>query len=181
MQHMATTTAESDDRVPYRGPEIYGVPNDKVFPSALDLDADPELWVPQRPTFFFKPVAFNVSDGYFVNLVRVTQSGMLSQHRHTGPVHGLTLRGRWHYLERDWVAEANTYSFEPPGDIHTLIVPDDVDEMVALFHVTGSYLYVDPDGTPLGYEDVFTKLEMARRHYDQIGLGADYADRFIIG
>jgi len=26
---------------------------------------------------------------------------------------------------------------EPPGDIHTLEVPDGVDEMVTMFHVTG--------------------------------------------
>jgi 2,4'-dihydroxyacetophenone dioxygenase len=109
----------------------------------------------------------------------VTRSGVLSRHRHTGPVHALTLRGRWYYLEHDWVAEEGGYSFEPPGETHTLIVPDDVDEMITLFHTTGSYIYVEPDGTPTGYEDVFTKLEMARRHYEAIGLGADYADRFI--
>lgn len=26
---------------------------------------------------------------------------------------------------------------EPPGDIHTLEVPDGVEEMVTMFHVTG--------------------------------------------
>jgi quercetin dioxygenase-like cupin family protein len=170
----------TDDRVPYRGPAVYGVPSDKVLPGILDPDASPELWVPQTESFFFKPIVFNVTDGYFVNLVKVTKSGMLSRHRHTGPVHAMTMRGRWHYLEHDWVATAGGYTFEPPGDIHTLIVPDDVDEMVTLFHVTGAYVYVDPDGVPEGYEDVFTKLAMAREHFENIGLGADYADRFVI-
>ena len=51
--------------------------------------------------------------------------------------------------------------------------------MATLFHVTGGYTYVDPYGKALGYEDVFTKLENVRRHYERIGLGADYANRFV--
>ena len=42
---------------------------------------------------------------------------------------------------------------------------DWVEEMVTLFYVTGGYTYVDPYGKALGYEDVFTKLDNARRHY----------------
>jgi 2,4'-dihydroxyacetophenone dioxygenase len=45
--------------------------------------------------------------------------------------------------------------------------------------VTGGYTYVDPDGNALGYEDVFTKLANARAHYQRLGLGADYANRFV--
>lgn len=41
---------------------------------------------------------------------------------------------------------------------------DDCDEMVALFHVTGSLLYVseENDEKVIGFDDVFTKLEKAR-------------------
>ena len=56
---------------------------------------------------------------------------------------------------------------------------DGVDEMVTLFHVTGGYTYVDPMGEALGYEDVFTKLENARRHFDAIGLGGDHVKRLV--
>src|SRR3954463_10114174 len=79
----------------------------------------------------------------------------------------------------DWVATAGDYAFEPPGETHTLVVPEEVQEMATLFHVTGGYTYVDPYGKALGYEDVFTKLENVRRHYERIGLGADYANRFV--
>jgi 2,4'-dihydroxyacetophenone dioxygenase len=48
-----------------------------------------------------------------------------------------------------------------------------------LFHVTGGYTYVDPYGKALGYEDVFTKLENVRGHYQKIGLGAEHANRLI--
>jgi 2,4'-dihydroxyacetophenone dioxygenase len=54
-------------------------------------------------------------------------------------------KGRWHYLEHLWWAEEGSYAFEPPGDIHTLEVPDDVEEMATMFHVTGAYIYVDVD------------------------------------
>jgi 2,4'-dihydroxyacetophenone dioxygenase len=67
----------------------------------------------------------------------------------------------------------------PWGETHTLVVPEGVEEMATLFHVTGGYTYVDPYGKALGYEDVFTKLENVRRHYERIGLGADYANRFV--
>ena len=51
--------------------------------------------------------------------------------------------------------------------------------MITLFHVTGGYVYVDPRGKALGYEDVFTKLEHTRRHYEAIGKGAAFADMFV--
>jgi 2,4'-dihydroxyacetophenone dioxygenase len=181
-----TSTTESgqdrtqDERIPYRGEQPYRVPEDFVQPGALDVDgADERLWVPQAPEVSFRPLLLSVSQGYFVNILRVRTSGVLSRHRHAGPVHALTLRGRWHYLEHDWWAEAGGYSYEPPGDIHTLEVPEDVDEMVTLFHVSGAYIYVDPDGVPVGVEDVFTKIANARRHYDEVGLGADFVDQFI--
>ena len=105
--------------------------------------------------------------------------GILSRHRHAGAVHAFTLRGRWHYLEYDWWAEEGSYAFEPPGDIHTLEVPEDVTEMATLFHVSGAYIYVDIDGNTVGIEDVFSKIDKARAHYTRVGLGADFVDQFI--
>lgn len=51
--------------------------------------------------------------------------------------------------------------------------------MVTLFHVTGAYIYVDPDGKPVGVEDVFSKLASAKTHYERVGLGANNVDQFI--
>ena len=39
--------------------------------------------------------------------------------------------------------------------------------------------YVDPWGKHEGYEDVFTKIEMCRNHYEKVGLGRDFVDQFI--
>lgn len=161
------------------GPEHRYVVDDLVEPGALDLDGDERLWVPQAEGVHFRPLLFSVSQGYFVNILRVRRTGTVSRHRHAGPVHAFTLRGRWHYPEHGWWAEAGTYSFEPPGDVHTLTVPDDVAEMAALFHVTGAYIYVDETGAPTGIEDVFSKLEKTRAHYATVGLGAESVDRLI--
>uniref|UniRef100_UPI003B522AF8 2,4'-dihydroxyacetophenone dioxygenase family protein n=1 Tax=Roseovarius indicus TaxID=540747 RepID=UPI003B522AF8 len=158
------------NKVPYAHPQPQNMLPDIINPSALDLDQDEHLWVPQAPGVDFKPLVLNASSGYYVNLLRVRKSGVLSRHRHSGPVHAFTLRGRWHYLEHNWEALPNSYAFEPPGETHTLVVPEDVNEMVTLFHVSGGYVYVDPQGNALGYEDVFTKIEIARKHYEAQGL-----------
>lgn len=156
------------------------VPADMVLPGVLtDWLRDDELWVPMTATVSFKPCVLSASNGYFTNILRVRQNGVLSRHRHAGAVHALVLRGRWHYLEHDWVAEEGSYVCEPPGDIHTLIVPDGVAEMMTWFHNSGGYTYLDEAGKPVGYEDVFTKIEAARRHYRAIGLGEDYVKQFI--
>jgi len=68
-------------------------------------------------------------------------------------------------VEHDWHAEVGTYVFEPPaGETHTLIVDEDFDEMVTLFHVTGSLLYVDEDtNAVIEFDAVFSKLDMAKK------------------
>ena len=164
----------------YRGPPLPNVGEDLVVPSVLNpYSIDERLWVPQSPDVWFRPILLSVSQGYFVNLLRVRKSGILSRHRHAGPVHATVLRGRWHYLEHPWWAEEGGYAYEPPGDIHTLEVPADVKEMITLFHVTGAYIYVDVDGNTVGVEDVFSKLEKAREHYKTVGLGEEFVDQFI--
>ncbi|EAW25650.1 2,4'-dihydroxyacetophenone dioxygenase family protein [Aspergillus fischeri NRRL 181] len=174
-----TTERPKAEAVPYKGEPLPNVPDDLVVPNVLNLDFDERLWVPQAPDVWFRPILFNVTQGYFVNLLRVRRSGILSRHRHSGPVHATVLRGKWHYLEHPWWATEGSHAFEPPGDIHTLEVPDGVEEMITLFHVTGAYIYVDAMGNPLGVEDVFSKLASAKAHYANVGLGPDYVDQFI--
>jgi GST-like protein len=166
-------------KIAYQKPQPAGMVSDVFVGSAPDLDGDEREWVPQSDTVAFRPLVLNVSQGYYINILRVRSSGVLSRHRHSGPVHAFTLRGRWRYLEHDWVASPGDYAFEPPGETHTLVVPDDVKEMATLFHVTGGYTYVDPYGEALGYEDVFTKLEHAIRHYEAVGLGKDHVRRIV--
>ena len=39
--------------------------------------------------------------------------------------------------------------------------------------------YVDEAGHTTGYEDVFTKIAMCRKHYEAVGLGGGYVDQFV--
>lgn len=165
--------------IAYQRPQPTAMIPDLLLAGALDLDADPDAWVPQSEGVWFRPLLLCVSGGYYVNLLRVRKAGVLSRHRHSGPVHAFTLRGEWHYLEHDWVARTGDYAFEPPGETHTLVVPEGVEDMVTLFHVTGGYTYVDPEGGALGYEDVFTKLDLVIRHYESTGRSWDRAEALI--
>jgi len=77
------------------------------------------------------------------------------------------------------VATEGAYVYEAPGETHTLVVEADVPEMITLFQVNGAMIYVDPDGAVLGYEDVFTKINLCRKHYADVGLGEDFVDQFL--
>ena len=59
------------------------------------------------------------------------------------------------------------------------IVPDDVDEMITDFQVNDVMYYVDPHDKHLRYEEVLTKIDMCRVHFEEVGLGADFLKRFI--
>ncbi|WP_108661991.1 2,4'-dihydroxyacetophenone dioxygenase family protein [Acuticoccus kandeliae] len=143
------------------------------------LPDDERVWVPQAKDVWFRPLMLNTLQGQWCNLLRVRKSGILSKHLHPNPVHGYVIRGRWHYLEHSWIAETGSYVFEPPGEIHTLVVPEDTEEMITFFNITGCMYYLDENNKNIGFEDVFTKIDMCRKHYIEVGLGADFVDQFI--
>jgi len=116
-------------------------------------------WVPQGEQVWFKPMRFDLATGRWVNVLKVTGGGRVNRHRHSGgPVLGYCLQGSWHYLERKWVARPGTFIYEPPGDIHTLIV-DEAEEMQTLFLIEGVIQYLDDDDNVVYQDDVFTKME----------------------
>lgn len=142
---------------------------------------DERIWVPQAPNVWYRPLFLNTVTGGWCNLLRVRRSGVLSRHIHPGMVFGYVIKGAWHYLEHDWVARAGSFVYEPPGEIHTLVVDEgaEEEEMITFFNIAGAQIYLDENGHQVGYEDVFSKIEMCRRHYIEVGLGADYVTQFI--
>jgi hypothetical protein len=130
---------------------------------------------------WFRPLLLNTVTGSWCNLLRVRKSGVLYKHIHPSWVTGYVIKGAWRYLEHDWIAKAGSFVYEPPGEIHTLVVDDVVgeNEMITQFNIHGAMIYLDDNGKTTGYEDVFTKIEMCRKHYIDVGLGADYIDQFI--
>jgi 2,4'-dihydroxyacetophenone dioxygenase len=157
------------------------LPSTGIVPE-LALQAIPDderVWVPQAKDVWFRPLLLNTVTGGWCNLLRVRKSGVLSRHRHPMVVVGYVIRGKWRYLEHDWIADEGSFVYEPPGEIHTLVVPDDCTEMITFFNISGAMIYVDDAGRQIGYEDVFTKIEMCRAHYAAAGLGAEYVDQFV--
>ena len=135
--------------------------------------------MPQADNVWFRPLLLNTVSGGWCNLLRVRRSGVLSRHRHPMLVVGYVIKGRWFYREHDWVANEGDFVYEPPGETHTLEVPADCAEMITFFNISGAMVYLDEQGRQTGYEDVFTKLEMCRAHYEAVGLGASYVDQFV--
>ena len=143
---------------------------------------DERVWVPQADQVWFRPLMLNTVTGSWCNLLRVRKSGVLSRHIHPSWVTGYVIKGAWRYLEHDWVATEGSFVYEPPGEIHTLVVDEasgGAQEMITFFNIAGAMVYVDDAGNTTGYEDVFTKIEMCRKHYTAVGLGADYVTQFV--
>ncbi len=167
------TTAE------HAGPKIAGTVGlaDEIAVKAMP--DDDRVWVPQAPDVWFRPLFLNTITGQWCNLLRVTKSGIVSRHRHPGIVLGYVVKGTWKYDEHDWIAEEGGFVYEPPGEIHTLRVPEHCSEMITFFNVSGAMIYLDENDRQTGYEDVFTKIDMCRVHYSSNGLGEDYVKQFI--
>jgi hypothetical protein len=66
--------------------------------------------------------------------------------------------------------------YELPGEIHTLVVDEltGAGEMVTFFNIHGAMVYAA--GAVTGYEGVFTKIAMCRKHYAECGLGESFVD-----
>jgi len=122
-------------------------------------------WIPQgSANVWFKPLRISLTEGTWVNLLKVAKSGVVNRHRHLAQVEGWVIQGRWHYIEHDWQAEPGSYAYEPPGDVHTLVadVDDETEPMLTLFKIHGPIEYMDADGNLAYVETAETKL----RRYD---------------
>ena len=168
---------DASELIPFQGQQPWGMKPDMVLNDIMT--GDPRLWVPLSEHSWSRPLHLNVTAGFYVHILKVTKAGLIQRHRHSGAVHAYTLKGRWHYLEHDWVAEAGGYVFEPPGETHTLVVPEGCDEMMTLFFVHGSLMFVDPQGQATGYDDVFTRIDKYRAHFEAVGLGGDHVKHFM--
>ncbi|MCY9669231.1 2,4'-dihydroxyacetophenone dioxygenase family protein [Paenibacillus alginolyticus] len=125
---------------------------------AIELDKIP--WVPTFDGVWFKPIRFDLATGTFAHLTKITpNSAGIKRHRHTGgQVFAYTLQGQWRYLERTWVAKPGMVVYEPPGDIHTLVV-DGEEEMITLFIIGGVIEYIDDDDKLILQDDVFYRMK----------------------
>ena len=116
---MTTESAKAEtskERVAYRGAQPADMRPDLVIGDVWP--SDDLMWVTLGEGVSSRPLQFNVTQGQYTHVLRVQRSGIVQRHRHAGPVHAYVLKGRWHYLEHDWIAEERSYVFEPPGETH---------------------------------------------------------------
>jgi 2,4'-dihydroxyacetophenone dioxygenase len=108
---------------------------------------DDAPWADTGTGVDLKIVRFDPMRGTWVIRNRFRPGTRLQIHRHTGPVDGYTLAGRWHYLEYDFYSSAGSYIYEPANSVHTLDVPaDNTGDTDVLFIIEGALLNLDPDG-----------------------------------
>jgi len=117
---------------------------DLIVRHVADGDAP---WVDTGIGIDLKVMRVDLKRGTWVIRNRFAPGVQIPTHRHTGPVEGYTLTGRWHYLEYDFVSTAGSYIHEPAGSLHTLHVPEDNTEPTdVLFVIEGALINLTPDG-----------------------------------
>jgi 2,4'-dihydroxyacetophenone dioxygenase len=95
--------------------------------------------------------------GSYTLMTRMPPGTRLPKHRHMGPVTGFTISGSWRYLEYDWVASKDSFIYEPPGSVHTLVVSGDEPALV-IFEIAGGLVLFDENDNIVGYEDAESAL-----------------------
>ena len=139
---------------------------------------DPREWVPAAMDgVWMRPLLFDTVSGAWANVTRLEREGFISRHAHPCPVYAYVLSGQWHYAERDWIAKAGDFLFEPAGDVHTLTGLPGGSE--TLFLINGALIELDENGKALGFADVFSRIEQAADHFERVGLGRDYVRKFV--
>jgi quercetin dioxygenase-like cupin family protein len=120
-------------------------------------------WIDTGMGVELKVMRVDLDRGTWVVRNRFAPGVQLQTHKHTGPVEGYTLVGRWHYLEYDFVSTAGSYIYEPAGSVHTLHVPEDNTELTdVLFVIEGALLNLTPEGQ---VESVFDAEAMLEVYY----------------
>ena len=101
----------------------------------------------------------------------------MNRHYHPHEVFAYTISGKWGYLEHDWTATAGDFVYETPGEGHTLVAYESDEPMRVHFNVTGPLIWLDENGECTGTFDVHDYIDLARKHYEKVGIGASYIDR----
>jgi len=108
---------------------------------------DTAPWVDTGIGIDLKVMRVDLKSGTWVIRNRFQPGVQLQTHKHTGPVEGYTLTGRWHYLEYDFVSTPGSYIHEPAGSVHTLhVLEDNTEPTDVLFVIEGALLNLTPDG-----------------------------------
>ena len=143
-----------------------------------DIATDDErYYVPLTETVGTRPVWISVAQNSWCDVLMATSAGLVNRHYHPHEVFAYTISGKWGYLEHDWTATAGDFLYEAPGEAHTLVAFEHEDPMKIFFNVTGPLIWLDENGEAEGHFDVHDYIALARAHYEEVGLGADYVEK----
>jgi 2,4'-dihydroxyacetophenone dioxygenase len=140
---------------------------------------DDRYYIPLSETVGSRPLWISPSQNRWCDVLMARSAGLVNRHYHPHQVFGYTISGRWGYLEHDWVATAGTFISESPGESHTLVAYESDAPMRVHFNVTGPLVWLDENGEATGTFDAYDYLELARDHYEKVGLGAAYVDALV--
>jgi 2,4'-dihydroxyacetophenone dioxygenase len=140
---------------------------------------DDRYYVPFTETVGSRPLWINIKDNTWSDILRAKEAGLVNRHYHPHEVFAYTISGKWGYLERPWTATAGDFVYETPGEGHTLVAYDSDEPMKTLFIVKGPLIWLDENGDTAGYFDVHDYVDMCRKHYEAVGIGADHIDSLL--
>ena len=128
-------------------------------------------WAQWGETVWAKVLRVSRETGTWVLINRFTPGTRIPTHHHDGSVHAYTLKGRWHYLEYDFVATPGSFVFEQAGSTHTLeALADSPEPVEVLFVIEGGLILYDDDGNYMGYTDAQTALDLYYGALDAAGI-----------
>lgn len=135
----------------------------------VDLDRIPwALWMEGLEA---KILRCSLGTNRYTLMTKFAPGVELPRHRHMGEVHAVTLSGRWHYREYDWVAGPGSYVFEPALSTHTLHVFEDNDEdTVVIFTIEGGLVLLGENDELQWFEDAEGMLNLYRAALDNAGV-----------
>jgi 2,4'-dihydroxyacetophenone dioxygenase len=148
-------------------PEVY------IHNAATD---DERYYVPITETVSSRPLWISPSQNMWCDILMAKSAGVVNRHYHPHEVFAYTISGKWGYLEHDWTATAGDFVYETPGEGHTLVAYECGEPTKVHFKVKGPLIWLDEQGAPVGFFDVHDYIAMARKHYDAVGIGANYVD-----
>lgn len=130
-----------------------------ALPAALHRDESDLPFVSDLAGYSYMLAHVDLDEGLWVIHTRLEAGTTLPTHRHTGPVLGFTLNGRWRYTEYGVDYRAGSHIFEPANSVHTLQAPADNTERTDVwFAVRGANLLLDGDGNITAVRDAAAVL-----------------------
>jgi 2,4'-dihydroxyacetophenone dioxygenase len=130
-------------------------------------------WIPFVPydnNVLLKYFKLDPSTGEMVLLVKAPPGTRLPKQQQSGTVIACTIKGRWKYMERDWVAEPGSIVYSGAGETNTPQALDGDEDILVLKLVIGDLVFMDDDGEVLAVENWKTGLDRYLEHCRSSGI-----------